>query len=64
MEQRKNETLGSCLTRFDAAVVVVQKPDPSIVLMTVVARVANKIEFKKTLKRHPPKDLVDFLLSS
>lgn len=60
VKQRPVESLRSYLTRFNATVAVMDKPDPSFILIAAVFRVANKTDFKAVLKRDPSMDLAEF----
>ena len=54
MKQWKGESLKDFLTRFNAAVASVDRPDPSMALMAVVSGIADNSDFKITLERDPP----------
>lgn len=58
VKQRFEETLRSYLTRFNAIATIVDKLDPSIILMAVVFGVASKIDFKIALEGDPSMDLL------
>lgn len=48
------------MTRFNAVAAAVDKPNPSLILIAVVSRVAGKTDFKGALERDPPMDLAKF----
>ena len=60
MKQWKGESLRDFLTRFNAAVASVDRPDPSMVLMAAVSEIADNSDFKISLERDPPRDLGEF----
>lgn len=60
MKQWVEETLGKFLKRFNAAAIAIDKPDPSMVLMTPVSGIEAKMNFKVALERDPPRDVVKF----
>jgi len=60
MKQRTGESLRNFLTRFNAAVASVDRPDPSMVLIAAVSGIATNTNFKITLDRDPPRDLGEF----
>lgn len=60
VKQREDESLRAFLTRFNAAVASVDRPDPSMVLMAAVSRVREDSDFKVSLIRDPPLDLGEF----
>ena len=60
VKQRTDESLRAFLTRFNAAVASVDRPDPSMVLMAAVSGVRDNSDFKLSLVRDPPMDLGEF----
>lgn len=54
----------SYLTRFNAAAATVDKPDLSLILMVAISEVVSKTDFKFSLERDPPMDLVEFYLEA
>ena len=60
LKQKTGETLRSFLTRFNAAVASVDRPDPSMVMMAAVSGIADSTEFKNSLTKDPPMNLGEF----
>src|SRR5574338_156046 len=60
VKQGADESLRTFLTRLNAAVASVDRPDPSMVLMAAVSGVRDNSDFKVSLVRDPPLDLEEF----